>query len=146
GIQPEQGRSAITAAARAIAAMPLGRIDPVTTANIGTITGGSATNVVAEECTVTAECRSLDDEALDAQLMAMLDAFTWAATEGECDVEMVVRDHFTGYALDSADPQVVMARQALDDWLAVEPNATAGTLRARIVWALFNHNDFVTLR
>ena len=127
GIQPEQGRSAITAAARAIAAMPLGRIDPVTTANIGTITGGSATNVVAEECTVTAECRSLDDEALDAQLMAMLDAFTWAATEGECDVEMVVRDHFTGYALDSADPQVVMARQALDDCgIAVREVASGG--------------------
>ena len=115
GIQPEQGRSAITAAARAIAAMPLGRVDPVTTANIGTITGGSATNVVAEECAVTAECRSLDDGALDAQVMAMLDAFTWAATEGECDVEMVVRDHFTGYSLDPSDPQVVMARQALDD-------------------------------
>ena len=77
GIQPEQGRSAILAAARAVAAMPLGRIDEGTTANVGTIRGGSADNVVAEECTVTGECRSRDPEALDRQLTAMVDAFTW---------------------------------------------------------------------
>lgn len=113
GIQPEEGRSAITAAARAIAAMPLGRIDEATTANIGTVQGGSATNVVAEECVVTAECRSRDPEALDRQLTAMLDAFTWAGTECECDVEISVRDHFTGYSLDEDAPQVHLAAQAL---------------------------------
>ena len=39
GIAPEAGRSAIEAAARAIARMPLGRIDAETTANVGTIAG-----------------------------------------------------------------------------------------------------------
>ncbi len=115
GIQPEAGRSAITAASRAIAAMPLGRIDEATTANIGTIRGGSATNVVAEECVITAECRSREPGALDRQLTAMLDAFTWAGTECECDVEISVRDHFTGYALDEDAPQVTMAVQAMGD-------------------------------
>lgn len=115
GIQPEEGRNAITAASRAIARMPLGRIDEATTANIGTIRGGLANNVVAEECLVTAECRSRDDVALDAQLTAMLDAFTWAATVCECDLELRVRDHFTGYALTEDAPQVVMARQAMED-------------------------------
>ncbi len=113
GIRPEAGRSAITAASRAIAAMPLGRIDDATTANIGTIRGGSATNVVAEECTIAAECRSRDPEALDRQITAMLDAFTWAATECECDVEISVRDHFTGYSLDEDAPQVALAARAL---------------------------------
>ena len=113
GIQPELGRSAITVASKAIASMPLGRIDDATTANIGTIEGGSATNVVAEECVVTAECRSRDPEALDRQLTAMLDAFAWAATEGECDVEMSVRDHFIGYSLDEDAPQVALAARAL---------------------------------
>jgi len=41
GIRPEAGRSAILAAARAIAAMPLGRLDAETTANVGTIKGGT---------------------------------------------------------------------------------------------------------
>jgi tripeptide aminopeptidase len=124
GIQPEQGRSAITAASRAIAAMPLGRIDDATTANIGTIEGGSATNVVAEECRITAECRSRDPEALDRQLTAMLDAFAWAGTECECDVEISVRDHFTGYSLQPDDPQVVMASDALRD-CGIEPRLVA---------------------
>ena len=42
GIRPEAGRNAIAAAARAIAAMPLGRLDPETTANVGLIEGGTA--------------------------------------------------------------------------------------------------------
>ena len=124
GIQPEQGRSAITAASRAVASMPLGRIDDATTANIGTIHGGSATNVVAEECRITAECRSRDADALDRQLTAMLDAFAWAGTECECDVQVSVRDHFTGYSLDADAPQVVMARQALED-CGIEPRLVA---------------------
>ena len=64
GIRPEDGRSAIVAAARAIAAMRLGRLDDETTANVGAIArrrGG--TNVVAERCRVVAEARSLDDDA-----------------------------------------------------------------------------------
>ena len=62
GIRPEEGRSAIAAAAGAIAAMRLGRLDDETTANAGTIEGGTAANVVAERCVVELEARSLDDE------------------------------------------------------------------------------------
>ncbi len=58
GMVPEQGRSAILAAARAIAAMPLGRIDPETTTNVGLIEGGVAGNIVPPLCAVSAEARS----------------------------------------------------------------------------------------
>ena len=57
GVRPEEGRSAIVAAARAIAAMELGRLDAETTANVGTIAGGTATNVVPERCRIEAEVR-----------------------------------------------------------------------------------------
>jgi tripeptide aminopeptidase len=67
GMAPEQGISAITAAARGVAAMNLGRIDTETTANIGRIFGGGETNVVADACTVTAECRSQNLAKLTAQ-------------------------------------------------------------------------------
>ena len=64
GIRPEEGRSAIAAAAAAVAAMRLGRVDEETTANVGRIEGGSAsTNVVPERCRIEAEARSLDDAA-----------------------------------------------------------------------------------
>ncbi len=43
--------------------MPLGRLDAETTANVGTIEGGTAINVVPERCRVVAEVRSLDDGA-----------------------------------------------------------------------------------
>jgi len=124
GIHPEAGRSAITAAARAIAGMPLGRIDEATTANIGTVDGGTATNVVAEECVITAECRSRDAEALDRQLTAMIDAFAWSGTECECDVEISVRDHFIGYSLEEDAPQVQMAADAMRD-CGIEPRYVA---------------------
>src|ERR687885_2026732 len=60
GIRPEDGRSAIVAAAKAIGTMRLGRLDDETTANVGNIHGGAdGTNVVPELCTINAEARSL---------------------------------------------------------------------------------------
>ena len=47
GIRPEDGTNAIAAAAAAVAAMELGRLDDETTANVGVIEGGTASNVVA---------------------------------------------------------------------------------------------------
>lgn len=113
GISPEAGRSAIVAAARAIARMSLGRIDAETTANVGTVGGGTATNVVAERCTVTAEARSRDERTLAVQLTAMLDALTWAASECEVDLETRVEKEFTGYRLGEGDPQVRLATEVL---------------------------------
>lgn len=113
GITPEAGRSAILAAARAIGRMPLGRIDAETTANIGTIDGGTATNVVAERCTITAEARSRDERALTVQLTAMLDALAWAASECEVDLETHVEREFSAYRLGESDPQVRMALDVL---------------------------------
>ena len=113
GIAPESGRSAITAAAKAVGRMPLGRIDAETTANIGTIAGGTATNVVAERCTLTAEARSRDERALSVQLTAMMDALTWAASECEVDLETRVEKEFTAYRLGESEPQVAMAAEVL---------------------------------
>jgi tripeptide aminopeptidase len=64
GVEPERGRSAIQAAAKAIAAMQLGRLDEETSANIGMISGGVGTNIVPDLCVVEGECRSHDDEKL----------------------------------------------------------------------------------
>ncbi|MDP3043925.1 MAG: M20/M25/M40 family metallo-hydrolase, partial [Bacillota bacterium] len=61
GINPEDGVNAIQAAAKAIANLPLGRIDEETTANIGVIRGGQATNIVPERVYLEGETRSLDN-------------------------------------------------------------------------------------
>ena len=68
GVAPEKGISAIEAASLAIAAMKerglLGAVGEYCASNIGSVSGGSATNVVAECCTVTGECRAIDEQAV----------------------------------------------------------------------------------
>ena len=79
GVAPEKGVSAITIAAKAVAKMPLGRIDEETTANIGRFEGGQATNIVADRVDILAEARSLVPEKMEAQVAKMKEAFESAA-------------------------------------------------------------------
>jgi tripeptide aminopeptidase len=124
GIRPEDGRSAIQAAAAAIAGMKLGRLDPETTANVGVIAGGTASNVVPGHCRVDGEARSLDDARASKTIGGMVDACTWAATEYECDVDVEVTEMFRGYRLPSSAPSVATAREALER-CGVEPREVA---------------------
>lgn len=62
GIEPEKGINAINLAALAISKMKMGRIDELTTSNIGVITSNFPTNIVADECLVKAEVRSHSEE------------------------------------------------------------------------------------
>jgi tripeptide aminopeptidase len=124
GIRPEDGRSAIVAAARAIAAMRLGRIDAETTANAGTIVGGTAANVVAERCEVALEVRSLDDDKAGALVAEMVDALTAAASDAECDVETTVEQLFRAYRFACSAEPVEVAAAALEA-LGIEPKLVA---------------------
>ena len=118
GIRPEDGRSAIVAAARAIAAMRHGRLDEQTTANIGHIEGGraGATNIVADTCTILAETRSLDAAVAEAVVAEMVDHCHDAANEPdcECDLDVVVERLFEGYRHKPTSPAVAAAERALD--------------------------------
>ena len=75
GMAPEKGISAIEVFAHAVSRIKLGRIDAETTANIGKVEGGSATNVVTPSLKAWAECRSHSEEKLKAQTTAMAKAF-----------------------------------------------------------------------
>jgi tripeptide aminopeptidase len=114
GINPEDGRSAIVAAARAISDLRLGRLDDETTANVGLIEGGSALNVVPAHCRIAVEARSRDERKLAELLQEMLDCFSFAATISECEVEATVEDKYRGYRLAADDPALVLARTALE--------------------------------
>jgi tripeptide aminopeptidase len=120
GIRPEAGHNAIAAAALGIAGMKLGRLDPETTANVGTIRGGTAGNVVAERCTVELEARSLDHERAGTVVSEMVDRLTEAATDGACDLELDVEELFRGYRLPKSAPPVQVACRALEE-LGFEP-------------------------
>ena len=113
GIRPEAGHNAIAAAAKAIAAIEIGRLDDATTANVGQIQGGTAANVVAERCKVVLEARSLDDVRAGEVVSSMVDAIAEAASDLECDVETAVERLFRGYKLARTAPVVETAAEAL---------------------------------
>ena len=115
GIRPEAGHNAIAAAAKAVAAMRIGRLDEETTANVGRMEGGTAANVVAERCFVELEARSLDAEKAGEVVTEMVDALSAAASDGECDVETSVERLFQGYRLPRTAPAVEVAAAALRD-------------------------------
>ena len=120
GIRPEAGHNAIVAAARAVAAIPSGRLDESTTANVGQIEGGSAANVVAERCRVVLEARSLDDVRAGEVVSSMVDALSESASDLECDVETAVERLFRGYKLARTAPVVEVAAEALRQ-INIEP-------------------------
>ncbi|MBM7865147.1 M20/M25/M40 family metallo-hydrolase [Heliobacterium gestii] len=112
GFCPEEGVSAIKIASRAIHKMKLGRIDGETTANIGMINGGTATNIVPERVTISGEARSIDEAKLAMQTRHMVECFEQAAREMGGRAEVKVRRVYPGYRLTEADPVVALALQA----------------------------------
>lgn len=83
GLCPENGLSAIKITSEAIANMTLGRIDDLTTANIGVIGGGRATNIIPNRVRVVGEARSHNEETLKAQVDHMRGCFHDAVSRYE---------------------------------------------------------------
>ncbi|MBW8741461.1 MAG: M20/M25/M40 family metallo-hydrolase [Acidobacteria bacterium] len=114
GMYPEDGRSAIAAAAKAIADLRLGRLDEETTANVGVINGGTAGNIVPEWCTFLAEARSHDERKLREVVQEMLDAIAFAGGLEDCEVETEVHKSYSGYRFKRDDDVVQIAHAALE--------------------------------
>ncbi len=121
GLQPERGVNAIVAAARAIANMPQGRLDAETTANIGIVAGGTATNVVPDRCTVSAEVRAVEQDQVDRYVTQAIDALQDAADTAGCDLDVNLRQQFSGYRLSPREASVALAARALRG-LGYEPS------------------------
>lgn len=113
GIRPEDGSSAIAAAAAAISRMELGRLDEETTANVGLISGGTSGNVVPGHCDIHAEARSLDAARAAEVAGAIADACAWGASEHGCDVDVRIEELFRGYKLPPTSPALAFAEAGL---------------------------------
>jgi tripeptide aminopeptidase len=114
GAAPEEGISAILIAAKAISQMKLGRIDAETTANVGIITGGNATNIIPEHVYLKCEARSRNEAKVEKQRTHMIELFEHAAAEagGKCEVT-VVRS-YDGYELAMDSPVLLIVEQAAE--------------------------------
>jgi len=113
GMAPEDGRSAIAAAARAVADFRLGRIDDVTTTNAGLIRGGTARNIVPEHCVVEAEVRSHDDAKVAELVQEMLETAGFAASLAGCMLETEVHEQYRAYRFRTDEPAVRIAADGL---------------------------------
>lgn len=113
GIRPEDGSSAIAAAAAAIARMELGRLDEATTANVGLISGGTSGNVVPGHCGLHAETRSLDPERAAEAAGAIAEACAWGASENDCDVDVRIEELFRGYEVPTDSAALALAEAGL---------------------------------
>lgn len=124
GMTPEKGISAITVAARAIARMRQGRIDEETTANIGVIHGGKATNIIPETVTLEGEARSRDPQKLDAQVNHMRACFEEEATNAGATAVVEVSDVYPAFNLQQESQPVNLATRALHE-LDITPIITS---------------------
>ncbi|MHB1131821.1 MAG: M20/M25/M40 family metallo-hydrolase [Chloroflexota bacterium] len=113
GSEPEKGINAILAAAKAIAAMPLGRLDAETTANVGKIAGGTARNAVPENAVLEGEARSLDQAKLERQVGVMTRALEEGAAALGARVELDWQQQYQGYHLADDSPAVRVSLAAL---------------------------------
>jgi tripeptide aminopeptidase len=133
GFEPEQGVSAIQMAGVAISRMQLLRIDPETTANIGSISAVGPTNIVSDRCELQGEIRSLEPAKLRAWIDVMTGAMESAAAECGGTVEITVTSHYPAYKLaEDAEPVQRAARAASRIGVPVRFKSTGGGSDANI--------------
>ncbi len=115
GMCPEKGTSAIRMAALGIAACPQGRIDFETTCNLGTIEGGTATNIVPDYCIIHGEARSRNEEKLEKVVSEMEEAFK-KAVEGfpEGSLEIRKEKAYDAFTVKETDPCLKLFKGACD--------------------------------
>jgi len=113
GIDPESGVSAVVIASRAIAAMKLGRIDELTTANIGTISGGQAQNIIPDLVDVVGEVRSIEEDRLKKQVAHMEESFKSAADAAGGELVFYSHSDYSGYYFPEDSPPIKLVSRAL---------------------------------
>lgn len=134
GVAPEEGINAIVVAANAISSMKLGRIDHETTANIGVISGGSATNIVPDLVEMKGEARSRNSASLEAQTAHMVEAIEAACAKFGAKADIEVTDSYSGFHLQPDDFVVQLALKAVNH-IGLEPiqQGTGGGSDANII-------------
>lgn len=99
GVEPEKGINAISVSANALSRMKLGRINNSTTANIGVINGGLATNIVCDYVELMGEARSFDESMLGRQTEHMKSCFEKAAEKFGAEVDFVSKRMYSSYSV-----------------------------------------------
>jgi tripeptide aminopeptidase len=142
GIEPEKGISSIRAAAMIISTLEDGRIDDETTANVGVISGGTATNVVPLETFIKGEVRSHDDAKLQRVKSGIYDSARHSALKCGATLKIDEKLEYSGFKIDREDPfSKLLAQVFAACGLEVEYTASGGGSDANV----FNRNGITAL-
>lgn len=106
GFEPERGINAIKAAAECITQTRQGRVDDITTVNIGMIEGGKARNIVSDECILKGEVRSLSHSKAESEIMKIEKVFTETAKKYKAKLSFSVDIGCLAYKTDTGHPVV----------------------------------------
>ena len=113
GFAPEEGVNALSIAARALARLETGHVEPDTTVNFGTIEGGSGKNIVPETVRIRGEIRSLRHERALREAEHIRAVFTEEAEKlsGRADVRVI--EELRAYRVAEDAPVVRRFKKAL---------------------------------
>ncbi|AGB40549.1 peptidase T-like protein [Halobacteroides halobius DSM 5150] len=142
GMNPSLGINAIKVASLAISNMNLGQIDEETTANIGVIKGGQATNIVPDLVELEGEVRSRNERKLEKQTEHMIDLFKRAARKYQAQIEISHPRMYSAFELQRNSKIVDIAIKAAHA-INIKPKlqATGGGSDANI----FNNQEIPTI-
>ncbi len=98
-LEPERGVHAIAAAAEVVRSFPLGPQPDGAIANLGSVRGGAASNVVPDEVVLEGEARAFDEPRLVRLLAQVRDGAEAAVAPSGARVDLVRRRLYDGYAL-----------------------------------------------
>lgn len=113
GVAPEKGINAISMSVEIMHHFPVGRINDQTVANIGTIKGGSADNVVPDQAKFTGEFRSFSQSEID-RLKSNLKNSCRSVSQkygGKCKASFKLV--FEGYKFETRMPVIKRLHQAM---------------------------------
>jgi len=133
GVCPEEGINALVAAANAVSAMQLGRIDEETVANIGKFESGTATNIVPESAHLEGEARSFTDEGVEGQIAGMIQTARKAAEAIGAEVEIEHTVEYRQYKVPEDSPALQLVKRACQaTGLKFQPQRAGGGSDANI--------------
>ena len=122
GMEPEKGINSVMVAAKALAEVKrYGRIDEETTANIGIINGGIATNIVPALVEIQGDARSRNSEKLIAIRDEIVNTICTAVEKQGAKAEADVVLKYNSFLVDENSKVVELAKDACSQF-GFEPN------------------------
>lgn len=114
GVAPETGISAIEAAAHAVSAMKLLRVDPETTANVGTFTAVGPNNIVPEKALLKMEVRSRNAQKLQEHSQHLIDCMQSACDKFGAQLHYTAETSYVTYHIPQDDPLIKLISESCE--------------------------------